>query len=95
MSVALEEGKKSNPKVKYARWIWRLFPHVFLIMSLIAFATLGALIFQQIENGNENENKNGKPTDESEDVQRVVRKVVETVQNHTGIKTFTHVSILY
>ncbi|KAI7804739.1 K2P18.1 potassium channel, partial [Triplophysa rosa] len=78
-SVALEEGEKSNPKGNCARWIWRLFPHVFLILSLMAFAALGALIFERIEKR--------ESYDESKEIQRVVRKVVETVQNHTGNST--------
>ncbi|KAG5266776.1 hypothetical protein AALO_G00236090 [Alosa alosa] len=32
---------------------WRLFPHVFLILSLIAYAALGAVVFWKIEGGRE------------------------------------------
>lgn len=77
MSVALEEGTKSNSKGKCARWIWRMFPHVFLILSLILFAAFGALIFERIEKK--------ESSDESEKMRWVVREVLETVQNHTGM----------
>ncbi|XP_052009412.1 potassium channel subfamily K member 18 [Xyrauchen texanus] len=74
MSVAVEEGRKSNAKGRCATWMWRLFPHVCLILSLIVYTTLGALMFCQIEKNHFNE---------SAEFRAVVRKVVETVQNHT------------
>ncbi|XP_051725221.1 potassium channel subfamily K member 18 [Ctenopharyngodon idella] len=74
MSVEVEEERKSDPKGRCARLIWRLFPHVFLIVSLILYAVLGAQIFQQIEKRTNNE---------SERIRAAVQKVVETVQNHT------------
>lgn len=76
MSVEVEEERKSDPKGRCARLIWRLFPHVFLIVSLILYAVLGAQIFQQIEKRTNNE---------SERIRAAVQKVVETVQNHTGL----------
>lgn len=74
----MEKGKKSKPKGNLARWIWRLFPHVFLILSLMSFAALGAIIFEQIEKNESN--------DRTKEIERVVRNVVETVQNHTGME---------
>lgn len=82
MSVEVEEDRKSDPKRICARQFWRLFPHVFLILSLILYAFLGAQIFQQIENRTYNEkrtyNKSGQ-------IDALVRKVLETVQNHSGL----------
>uniref|UniRef100_A0A673KZ43 Uncharacterized protein n=1 Tax=Sinocyclocheilus rhinocerous TaxID=307959 RepID=A0A673KZ43_9TELE len=72
----VEEGRKSDSKRRCARLFWRLFPHVFLILSLILYAVLGAQIFQHIEK---------KPFNEPENISAVARKVVETVQNHTGL----------
>lgn len=71
----VEEGRKSDSKRRCAKLFWRLFPHVFLILSLILYAVLGALIFQHIE-------KN--PFNKPENISEVARKVAETVQNHTG-----------
>ncbi|XP_016319065.1 potassium channel subfamily K member 18-like [Sinocyclocheilus anshuiensis] len=78
MSVGVEEGRKSDSKRRCARLFWRLFPHVFLILSLILYAVLGAQIFQHIEK---------KPLNEPENISAVARKVVETVQNHTDVST--------
>ncbi|KAL2083503.1 hypothetical protein ACEWY4_021276 [Coilia grayii] len=35
----------------YGEFFWRLFPHAFLILSLIVYALLGAVIFWKIEGG--------------------------------------------
>uniref|UniRef100_A0A8C2CTW0 Potassium channel, subfamily K, member 18 n=1 Tax=Cyprinus carpio TaxID=7962 RepID=A0A8C2CTW0_CYPCA len=78
MYVEVEEGRKSDSKRRCKRLVWRLFPHVFLILSLILYAVLGAKIFQHIEN---------KPFNEPENISAVVQKVVETVQNHTDAST--------
>lgn len=77
MSVEVEKERKSDPKGRCERQFWRLFPHVFLILSLILYAVLGAQIFQQIE----------KRTsyNDSEEIDALVRKVLETVQNHSGL----------
>ncbi|XP_055029100.2 potassium channel subfamily K member 18 [Misgurnus anguillicaudatus] len=79
MSVAIKEGRKSNPKGNCAKWIWCLFPHVFLILSLIAYAALGAEIFKQIENGSS--------FNKSEEIRKVLDKVEETLGNRTGVST--------
>ncbi|XP_062375732.1 potassium channel subfamily K member 18 [Sardina pilchardus] len=51
MSVAT----KGNPseRSRCYTFFWRLFPHVFLILSLIAYGVLGALVFWKIEGGRE------------------------------------------
>ncbi len=74
--MEVEEGRKSDSKRRCAKLFWRMFPHVFLILSLILYAVSGALIFQYIEK---------KPFNEPENISAVARKVVETVQNHTGL----------
>lgn len=76
MSVELEEEPKSDAKRRCAKLFWRFFPHVFLILSLILYAVLGAVIFQNIE---------CNAYEEPENITAVVRKVVETMQNHTGL----------
>ncbi|XP_016377679.1 potassium channel subfamily K member 18-like [Sinocyclocheilus rhinocerous] len=78
MSVEVEE--ESDPKRRCARLFWRLFPHVFLILSLILYAVLGAQIFRQIESKNTH---NGSELE----IRAVARNVVETVQNHTDAST--------
>ncbi|XP_065111225.1 potassium channel subfamily K member 18 [Paramisgurnus dabryanus] len=79
MSVAIKEGRTSNPKAKCAKWIWCLFPHVFLILSLITYAALGAEIFKHIENRSS--------FNESEEIRKVVDKVKETFRNCTENST--------
>ncbi|KAM9466355.1 potassium channel subfamily K member 18 [Clarias gariepinus] len=56
------------------KFLWSLFPHVVLILSLIAYAVLGALVFQLIE---------GNPRNDTEDYRNFVRNVVATVRNHS------------
>ncbi|XP_067310695.1 potassium channel subfamily K member 18 [Pseudorasbora parva] len=79
MSAKVEQERKSDAKGRCARLFWRLFPHVLLILSLMLYALLGALIFQRIENRNR--------YNESEQMDALVRKVVETVQNHSDTST--------
>ncbi|XP_043118120.1 potassium channel subfamily K member 18 [Puntigrus tetrazona] len=76
--MELEEGRESFSKRKCARLFWRLFPHVFLIFSLILYAVFGALIFQRIEK---------KAFSKPELISVVAQKLVETVQNHTDDST--------
>lgn len=78
MSVEVEEGRKSDSKRTCPILLWRWFPHVFLILSLVLYAVFGALIFQHVEN---------KPFNEPENISAVARKLVETVQNHTDAST--------
>ncbi|NP_001177236.2 potassium channel subfamily K member 18 [Danio rerio] len=61
---------------------WRLFPHVFLILSLVLYAVLGALVFRAIEYTN--------PRNESEEILSIVQKVMEIVQNHTDASEQKH-----
>lgn len=51
MSVAVKEGRSSREKSKSVSLLWRLFPHVFLILTLVAYAALGAVLFKHIEGG--------------------------------------------
>ncbi|CDQ70442.1 unnamed protein product [Oncorhynchus mykiss] len=50
MSVA--EGKSRSSIEKSIKLnLWKLFPHVFLILSLVGYAALGAVLFWYIEGG--------------------------------------------
>ncbi len=84
--MEVEEGRKSDSKRRCAKLFWRMFPHVFLILSLILYAVSGALIFQYIEK---------KPFNKPENISAVARKVVETVQNHTGLTLSLYIIIIY
>lgn len=55
MSVATN-GNPSERSRCY-KFFWRLFPHVFLILSLIAYAALGAVVFCKIEGGRDVSNQ--------------------------------------
>uniref|UniRef100_A0A4W4HBL3 Potassium channel domain-containing protein n=1 Tax=Electrophorus electricus TaxID=8005 RepID=A0A4W4HBL3_ELEEL len=80
MSVAVEEGRV-RPEDKRRGWrcVWALFPHIFLILSLIGYAVLGAWIFLAIE-GRTNANIRGE-----KEYRKFVRQVVDTVHNHSGM----------
>ncbi|TNN31706.1 hypothetical protein EYF80_058136 [Liparis tanakae] len=50
MSVALKRGISAKEEtLKCAGRFWRLFPHLLLCLSLVAYAALGALMFERIE----------------------------------------------
>ncbi|KAB5562005.1 hypothetical protein PHYPO_G00013000 [Pangasianodon hypophthalmus] len=75
MSVAVEEGRARPAARRTAvKCMWALFPHVVLILSLIAYAVLGAFLFQGIE---------GKPRNDTDEYRNFVRQVVATVRNHS------------
>ncbi|MCI4382371.1 hypothetical protein PGIGA_G00014120 [Pangasianodon gigas] len=75
MSVAVEEGRARPAARRTAvKCMWALFPHVVLILSLIAYAVLGAFLFQGIE---------GKPRNDTDEYRNFVRQVVATVRNRS------------
>lgn len=77
MSVAVKKG--INPKAesrKCAARFWRLFPHLLLCLSLVAYAALGALLFQRIEGGSDSSTE--------QEYDEFLGQIVSTVQNLTG-----------
>lgn len=77
MSVAAKKGISAKAESrKCARRFWRLFPHLFLCLSLVAYAALGALMFDYIEGG-------GESTIQP-DYSDFLSQIVRTVQNLTG-----------
>ncbi|XP_056333283.1 potassium channel subfamily K member 18 [Danio aesculapii] len=75
-------SKETQLKGRCSTLFWRLFPHVFLILSLVLYAVLGALVFRAIEYKN--------PRNESEEILSIVQKVMEIVQNHTDTSEQQH-----
>ncbi|KAK2832672.1 hypothetical protein Q5P01_016561 [Channa striata] len=76
MSMAAETGRKATVELRQcAARFWRLFPHLSLCLSLVAYAALGALAFQHIEGSS----TSGTQRDYSE----FLGQVVSTVQNLT------------
>uniref|UniRef100_A0A3P9IYF6 Potassium channel domain-containing protein n=1 Tax=Oryzias latipes TaxID=8090 RepID=A0A3P9IYF6_ORYLA len=61
---------------KCAAPLWRVFPHLALCGTLVAYAVLGALIFQRIEGGN-------KPSKIQEDYREFLGEIVDIVRNHS------------
>lgn len=60
---------------KCAARFWKLFPHLSLCLSLVAYAALGALTFQYIEGGSESTTQPG--------YSEFLGEIVSTVQNLT------------
>lgn len=77
MSVAVKRrlSAKAQSRRCVAR-LWRLVPHILLSLSLVAYAALGALLFQHIEGGN--------ASTTPPEYQDFLEKIVDTVQNPTG-----------
>uniref|UniRef100_A0A3B4F4U3 Potassium two pore domain channel subfamily K member 18 n=1 Tax=Pundamilia nyererei TaxID=303518 RepID=A0A3B4F4U3_9CICH len=65
-----------NESKKCAARFWRFVPHLLLCSSLVAYAALGALIFQHIEGHT--------PSAVQEEYHKFLCQMVETVQNLTG-----------
>lgn len=75
MSVQVKGISVKNESKKCAERFWRFVPHLLLCSSLVAYAALGALIFQYIE---------GKPSAIQQEYDNFLRQVVETVQRPSG-----------
>ncbi|XP_075933461.1 potassium channel subfamily K member 18 [Anarhichas minor] len=74
MSVAVKRGISAKAESrKCAGRFWRLFPHLLLCLSLVAYAALGALMFEHIEGKSEL-----YLPDEYHDF---LRQIISTVQN--------------
>uniref|UniRef100_A0A668AIC7 Potassium channel domain-containing protein n=1 Tax=Myripristis murdjan TaxID=586833 RepID=A0A668AIC7_9TELE len=89
MSVAVKGGS-SGPKSKCAARLWKLFPHLFLCLSLVAYAALGALVFEQVEGKN-------KSNELEKDFHTFLGEIVNTTQkssNHTHQDLVLHVKNL-
>ncbi|CAB1426603.1 unnamed protein product [Pleuronectes platessa] len=87
MSVAEKKAISAKAESrKCARRLWRLFPHLLLCLSLVAYAALGALIFQYIEGRGE--------SSDQEKYHGFLGEIISTVQNLTGNNSFTNQSIL-
>ncbi|XP_024916651.1 potassium channel subfamily K member 18 [Cynoglossus semilaevis] len=83
MSVAVKKG--INPKAesrKCAARFWRLFPHLLLCLSLVAYAALGALLFQRIEGGSDSSTE--------QEYDEFLGQIVSTVQNLTDNSSISH-----
>lgn len=77
MSAAVKGGISVKAECrKCAARLWRLFPHVLLCLSLVAYASLGAVLFKHIEGGSAS-------TTEQE-YRMFLGQIVDTVQNLTG-----------
>nr|XP_046257978.1 potassium channel subfamily K member 18 [Scatophagus argus] len=71
---------------KCAARFWRLIPHVLLSLSLVAYASLGALMFQHIEGGS--------ASTTPQDYREFLGQIVSTVQNFTENASCTHEDIV-
>uniref|UniRef100_A0A671USP5 Potassium channel, subfamily K, member 18 n=1 Tax=Sparus aurata TaxID=8175 RepID=A0A671USP5_SPAAU len=86
MSVAVKRGISAKAESrKCAARFWRLFPHLLLCLSLVAYAALGALMFQHIEGGN---------TSSTKDYLEFLGQIVGTIQNVTDNASYTHQDIV-
>ncbi|KAM4730184.1 potassium channel subfamily K member 18 [Anableps anableps] len=76
-AVSLETGSR-----KCCTRFWRLFPHLMLCGTLVAYAVVGALIFMQVEGGRESGTK--------QDYRRFLEEIVEIAQNDANNSSSTH-----
>ncbi|XP_040906294.1 potassium channel subfamily K member 18 [Toxotes jaculatrix] len=87
MSVAAKKGISAKAQSrKCAARFWRLFPHLFLCLSMVGYAALGALMFQYIEGGSESMTQR--------DYYEFLGQIVRTVQNLTDNTSCTHQCIV-
>ncbi|KAK5907963.1 hypothetical protein CgunFtcFv8_016061 [Champsocephalus gunnari] len=74
MSVAIKKGLSAKAESrKCAARFWKMFPHLLLCLSLVAYAALGALLFEHIEGGD--------PVPPNQEYQQFLQQIVTTVQN--------------
>lgn len=77
MSVTVKRSISAKDETrKCAARLWRLIPHILLSLSLVAYAALGALLFQHIEGRNSSTNQR--------EYSAFLDQIVDTVQNFTG-----------
>lgn len=76
MSVAVKRTLSTKAQSKCAARLWRLVPHILLSLSLVAYAALGALLFQHIEGGSKSTTQ--------QDYRVFLGQLVDMVQNVTG-----------
>ncbi|XP_008305035.1 potassium channel subfamily K member 18 [Stegastes partitus] len=75
-----------NESRKCAARFWKLFPHLFLCLSLVGYAALGALIFEYIE---------GRSASSTQPEYRsFLGQIVHTVQNQSSNGSCTHECIV-
>ncbi|KAM3863148.1 potassium channel subfamily K member 18 [Diretmus argenteus] len=85
MSVAVKGGR-SKPEARCVARLWRLFPHLFLSLSLVGYAALGALVFQHIEG------TNGDST--NKDYHDFLGDIITTIQNFSDTGSSTNQTLL-
>lgn len=77
MSMTMKKGISAKAESrKCAARFWRLFPHLLLSLSLVAYAALGALMFEHIEG------KNALTT--NQEYHEFLGQIVSTIQNLTS-----------
>ncbi|KAI3363357.1 hypothetical protein L3Q82_011568 [Scortum barcoo] len=86
MSVAVGRGSSSKLKSRSCSRFWRLVPHLSLCLSLVAYAALGALLFQHIEGRS--------PPSTKQDYDEFLGQIVSTVQNLTENASYRHHNIV-
>ncbi|KAM4614817.1 potassium channel subfamily K member 18 [Polymixia lowei] len=84
MSVAVKGNCKGESKC--AARLWRLFPHLFLSLSLVAYAALGAVVFKNIEGRSDSTSK--------EKYHEFLLKLVTKVQNLTENSSYTQQNLV-
>ncbi|XP_051280050.1 potassium channel subfamily K member 18 [Dicentrarchus labrax] len=88
MSVAVKRGISAKGESrKCAARFWRLFPHLLLCLSLVAYAALGALLFQHIEGESASTTQ--------QEYREFLGQIVRTVQNLTANASITHQDIVH
>ncbi|XP_078129380.1 potassium channel subfamily K member 18 [Sander vitreus] len=85
--MAIRKRKGVKAELRKCAWrSWRLFPHLLLCLSLVAYAALGALMFQHIEG----KIASGSPPE----YRRFLAQLITTVQNLTNNASCTQQHIV-